>query len=188
MWLRHIVTEKVQELLAGPFDAVLFAEVDELILPRSGSLAEYVEAFAASQKLAVRCVGFELHHDFTCEAPLDAHRPILAQRARWHRNSKYDKALLLTGVLTWSLGFHSCTEEVPVDDTLFLVHLHKYDFQAFLQRHEERCKYKHAASAIDNEWNLHYRTSGPALVAQYMNLPAPLERIPEWVREGLAGI
>lgn len=189
IWLRHVVTRRVRSLLAGGYDAVLFAEVDELLLPASGSLAEYVAAFAASGNLAVRCIGWEVHHDLTAgEAPFNTSRPLLAQRGRWHRNSKYDKALLTTAALTWSLGFHACEEVVPVDEDWILVHLHKYDFQAFLARHEARRQYKHAASAIENDWNAHYRTSGAALVTQYMNLPAALEPIPAWVKEALARI
>mmetsp|Transcript_22935 Transcript_22935/g.58336 ORF Transcript_22935/g.58336 Transcript_22935/m.58336 type:complete len:265 (-) Transcript_22935:274-1068(-) len=190
VWLRQCVCERIQALLSGSYDAVLFAEVDELLLPAPtrGSLIKYVEEFAASDLSAVRCIGFEMHHDLASEPPFDPTRTLLEQRSMWHRNDKYSKALLSKIPLTWSLGFHTCEQEVPVDKDWILVHLHKYDFHAFLQRHEARCKYQHAPSAIENDWNAHYRTSGAALVAQYINLPATLEPIPGWVREALAGI
>ena len=54
---------------------------------------------------------------------------------------------------------------------------------AYLSRHEARAAYKHAASALANGFNAHYRTTGAALVAQYMSLPAPLEDMPAWVAE-----
>jgi hypothetical protein len=54
---------------------------------------------------------------------------------------------------------------------------------------EARCKYEHAPEAIERQWNAHYRASGGALVAQYLNLPAALEPIPSWVRDtALPGI
>ncbi len=188
-WLRQVVTDRVRALLAAGYCAVLFAEVDELLVPASGTLAAYVASFAAGGRAAVRCVGWEIHHDMTSEPPIDLRRPVLEQRGWWHRNIKYDKALLLTAPLTWSLGFHECAEDVPLDENWLLVHLHKYDFQAFLARHEARCKYKHSPEAIKMQWNLHYRTSGGALVAQYLNLPAALEPIPSWVRDtALPGI
>lgn len=122
------------------------------------------------------------------EAPLDASRPILSQRKRWHRNPLYDKALLTKVPLLWSLGFHTCEGEVAQDEGLLLLHLHKYDFQAYLARHEARARYKHADEAVKNGWNTHYQTTGALLVAQYMDLPAPLEPIDAWVEGALEGI
>lgn len=191
-WLGDVVAAKLRSLL-DTHTAVLFAEADELLTPDasgSGGLAAYVDAFVAdSAAHAVRCVGYELHHDsFAGEPPLDAARPILAQRRRWHRNTLYDKVLLTKMPLTWSLGFHTCKEATPQDMRLLLLHLHKYDFQAYLQRHEARAKYKHSQAAIANGWNTHYRVEGAALIAQYMALPAPLEDIPAWVCDALPGI
>jgi hypothetical protein len=224
VWLRKVVRDRVGTLLAAGYSAVLFAEVDELLVPANGNLATYVVGFANSGRTAVRCIGWEVHHDMTSEPSLDLSRPVLAQRGWWHRNAKYDKvrddafapaeraasvstanltrtppaccplchrvkALLTTVPLAWSLGFHECEESVPLDEGWLLVHLHKYDFQAFLARHEARCKYEHAPEAIERQWNAHYRASGGALVAQYLNLPAALEPIPSWVRDtALPGI
>ena len=50
---------------------------------------------------------------------------------------------------------------------------------------EARAAYKHAESSIENGWNLHYRTTGPALMAQYMSTPAPIEPMPDRVRSAL---
>lgn len=197
-WLKTVVSDKLEELL-GTYEAVLFAEADELLFVAPGhgavegsrcGLREFVQQFAqdAAQQ-AVRCVGHELHHDFAAgEPPYDASRPILAQRRRWHRNALYDKALLTKRPLTWSLGFHTCAEAVAQDERLRLLHLHKYDLQAYLARHEARAKYVHSAAAVANEWNVHYRRTGAELLAQYMSLAAPLEEVPAWVRDALPGI
>lgn len=91
VWLRKVVTDRVGTLLAAGYSAVLFAEVDELLVPANGSLATYVAGFANSGRTAVRCIGWEVHHDMTSEPSLDLSRPVLAQRGRWHRNAKYDK-------------------------------------------------------------------------------------------------
>ena len=69
-----------------------------------------------------------------------------------------------------------------------LVHLHKYDFQSYLDRHEARARFKHADSAVAHGWNTHYRKTGAALIAQYMQLPAVLEPVPGWVETALPGI
>ena len=44
-WLGRVVSEKQAELL-GRYRAVLFAEVDEIVIPRQGSLRQSVAAFA----------------------------------------------------------------------------------------------------------------------------------------------
>ena len=192
-WLGEVVATKARSLL-GLYGAVLFSEADELVLPLpsrcGGSLSAFVEEFCQdSTKSAVRTVGYEVHHAMPAEPAIDRAVPIMTQRHHWHRNPLYDKALLMRSVPTWSLGFHTCTEFVPQDESLILVHLHKYDFQAFVARHEERAAYKHAESAVANGWNAHYRTRGAAIVAQYMaSVCSPLECIPEWVVGALADI
>ena len=94
-WLGRVVSQKQAELLSR-YRAVLFAEVDEIVVPREGSLRQSVEAFAredgAEAAPAVACTGWEMHHEFGAEPPIDLSRPLLAQRSRWHRNTLYDKA------------------------------------------------------------------------------------------------
>ena len=105
-WLGRVVSEMQTRLLTR-YRAVLFAEGDEIVLPRKGRLCEVVEAFAqegAEAGPAVACTGWELHHEFGREPPIDLARPLLAQRDRWHRNTLYDKALLARKPLTYSLG------------------------------------------------------------------------------------
>ena len=189
-WLGSVVSDALKTLLAT-HDAVLFAEADELLVEQSSGLGAFIDTFVAdADARAVRCTGFELHHDFGAgEPPLDAAVPILAQRRRWHRNALYDKALLTTIPLTWSHGFHTCAEVTsPPLASLVLVHLHKYDFQSYIARHEARARYRHSSDAIAHGLNAHYRKTGPELVAQFMALPAPLESVPTWVSEALEGI
>ena len=195
-WLRQVVCEQ-QVALLQRYEAVLFVEVDEIVVPDMSQqpapgvgtlgLGHYLKTFAgrefaADEHPSVRCIGWELHHEFSTEPAVDLTRPLLAQRRSWHRNELYDKALLTRAPLTYSLGFHTCEEKTPRDDGLLLLHLHKYDFQAYLQRHEQRAAMTHSEEAIAKGWNRHYRTTGPQLLAQYMQTPQPLEPIPEWLR------
>ena len=39
-------------------------------------------------------------------------------------------------------------EPVPLDESLLLVHIHKYDFHSYLARHEARARYAHATPAV----------------------------------------
>ena len=191
-WLREVVLAKLTSLLER-YEAVVFAEADELLCAplhlENGGLRAYIDEFLASGEPSIRCVGYEVHHEFPREPPLNLDEPIIQHRNKWHRNVKYDKALITRCPLHWSLGFHTCDEDVRQDATgLILVHLHKMDFQMYISRHEARARYKHSDEAIEKGWNTHYRSSGPALMAQYMSLPAPLEEIPDWAKEALAEI
>mmetsp|Transcript_16921 Transcript_16921/g.42724 ORF Transcript_16921/g.42724 Transcript_16921/m.42724 type:complete len:276 (-) Transcript_16921:148-975(-) len=196
-WLRSVVSEH-QTALLQKYEAVLFTEVDEIVLPDTSrpfaggaharDLKSYLEAFgsrqfASGEQPAVRCLGWEMHHDFSTESAVDLGRPLLSQRRVWHRNELYDKALLTRVPLHYSLGFHTCEEETPRDESLLLLHLHKYDFQAYMRRHEDRAAMKHSEQSITNGWNRHYRVTGPQLLAQYLQTPAPTEPIPAWLRE-----
>jgi len=185
VWLRDIVAEHQSRLLES-YAAVLFAEVDEIVLPDlrvHAGLREYVTAFLAGSREAVRCVGWEMHHDFPAEPPADLLRPLLSQRRFGHRNELYSKALLTRRALRYALGFHTVEEDVEQDDALLLLHLHKYDFQAYLQRHEARALMAHSATAIEKGWNHHYRVTGAELLAQYMRVPHAIEPLPGWLRE-----
>lgn len=191
-WLREVVVAKLTSLLER-YEAVLFAESDELLCAPlqldKGGLRSYIDEFLAGSEPSIRCVGYEVHHEFPMEPPLNLDEPVLLHRNKWHRNIKYDKALLTRHPLHWSLGFHECDEDVRQDEKgLILVHLHKMDFQLYISRHEARARYKHSDEAIKNGWNTHYRSSGPALMAQYMSLPAPLEEIPAWAKVALGGV
>ena len=115
--------------------------------------------------------------------PVDLSRPLLEQRQHGHRSELYDKALLATQPLRYSLGFHTCDTPVERDERLLLLHLHKYDLQAYLARHESRAAMAHAPEAVRNGWNSHYRVTGPQLMAQFMSTPAPVEKLPEWLVE-----
>ncbi|KAL1512010.1 hypothetical protein AB1Y20_005285 [Prymnesium parvum] len=192
VWLRRVVCEQQRALLERYY-AVLFAEVDEIVIaaPLHASagpgLKEYVDEFvrrreAHTHPAAVRCVGWEVHHDFSSEAPIDLEQPVLAQRRYWHRNELYDKTLLTLAPLRYSLGFHTCEEEAPYDEKLVLLHLNKLDFGYFIRRHEERAAMVHSQEAIENGWNQHYRTTGAPLLKQYIATPYPTEPIPEWLR------
>ena len=187
VWLREVVCQQQRALLES-YNIVLFAEVDEIIVPDRRfyptGLQGYLSAFARGEQLAVRCTGWELHHNIAASEPaVDLGRPLLTQRGFWHRNELYDKALVTQQPLQYGLGFHTCEQAVDRDDGLLLLHLHKYDFNSYLRRHEERAVMRHSDDAIRNGWNEHYRRSGGQLVAQFLSIPSPLEPLPEWLKE-----
>jgi len=143
-WLRSTV-ERFQALLLASYDTVLFAEVDELIVvdpARHAGLGDYIGRLRAP---AARCTGFEIVHH-PSEPPVRLDEPILSQRAYWHPSKTYSKCLIARTPLAWTAGFHRELRfpDVRPDPDLYLLHLHRVDY--------DRCLARHRAAAA-REWN-----------------------------------
>jgi hypothetical protein len=170
-WLRSTV-EAFQAFLLRSYDVVLFAEADEFLIadPRQYSgLDQYIEQL---DRAAARCVGFNVVHQAD-EAPLRFDEPILTQRRYWHASLDYSKRLLSRVPLRWSEGFHEEYDapDDPPDSSLFLVHLHRVDYDWCLDRHR--------ATAARN-WNEPDAIRGEGA----QNRIAAPEQFEHWFREG----
>jgi hypothetical protein len=167
-WLRETV-QAFQRFLLQSYDTVLFAEVDEIVVPVDGKmrpygLDRYLEDFAAvpaREREIARCTGYEVVHDYTCEPPLDFEDyPLLRQRTYWYRSLQYSKPLLAKIPLTWVNGFHclNVAEQAHPweglrpnpnpDPGLLLLHLHKLDFPQALARHRRTASRRWSAHDV----------------------------------------
>lgn len=147
VWLEGVV-ESFFSFLLRSYDAVLFTDVDEFIVPDperyAGGLREYVESFPGP---AATCSGYNVvHQPDEGEGPLRFDEPILRQRGFWHHSPHwYSKRVLGRIPLSWNIGFHDeyNAPEVEPDPELFLLHMHRVDY--------DYCQARHAASA-EREW------------------------------------
>ena len=161
-WLRDVV-QKFQRFLLNSYDIVLFAEPDEIIIPRPdlyrNSLSEYITAKMANTDLKMlRCVGYSLEHQWRQEPDIDLSKPIMSQRKTWRYHRYYDKTLISKVECSWILGFHELAGDpkLPLPDRhLLLVHLHKMDYNLCKAKHKERAAWKWASHEsgfnIDNQ-------------------------------------
>jgi hypothetical protein len=140
VWPRALVT-----LCSSPFDqafllqsyeAVLFAEADEVVVAdplHFRGLDEYAGAMAGPY---ARCVGLNVLHLHESEPPLNFAGPVLVRRSACYASALYCKALLARVPLAWEPGFHVARgAEAPPDGRLFLLHLHRADYGYCLERH-----------------------------------------------------
>ncbi len=145
----QFVANYTQKRLLECYEYVLFTDIDEIIFPdlrKYGDLAIYINGL---EKDYVRCKGYELIHLKDKEPPFDANKPILSQRRYWYRNKFFGKTLLSKKALGWNIGFHKfALEEIREDNSLFLVHLHKLDFDICRKRSLERSKLRWRQSEI----------------------------------------
>lgn len=152
MWLQGTVAN-FQSFLLRSYAAVLYAEVDEFVLPdpaRYPDLGAYIDDL---REPAVTCTGYNVvHHPDEGELPLRFDEPVLRQRRYWYPSVKYSKRLLSRIPLSWNVGFHeefSAPTAAP-DPDLYLLHLHRVDYDYCLARHQK------AASGNWNEEDLQF--------------------------------
>jgi predicted O-methyltransferase YrrM len=165
-WLRDIVQAEQHRLLER-YRAVLYTDVDEIVVPDPayGNLGRYLDEFKDE---FVTCRGWEVLHDPQCEPPLDPAAPILAQRHWWFRNTAYDKPLLARVPMSWLGGFHGRTDGVVNDDPrLFLVHLHRVDYEHCLHRHHQRVSRPWKPDQLANGWGYQERIIEPEAFARW---------------------
>lgn len=107
-WYVSVVRAKQLELLQR-YEYVLYTDVDEWVIPKEGSLRDFV---ATADRDAYRCTGYEVIED---------HMP------PWRDMCK---PILMRVPLQLGMGCHSSVPEVPITDDLFLYHLHRLNFEA----------------------------------------------------------
>jgi hypothetical protein len=161
-WGWHVETVRRQQAaLLERYDVVLCTDVDEIVVPDPayGDLGRYVTEFSGD---FVTCRGWEVLHDPATEPALDPSRPVLEQRGRWFRNPAYSKPLLATVPMPWTGGFHARTDGLTRDDPrLFLVHLHRVDFDQCLARHRQRVARPWVPHQVADGWGYQNRITDP---------------------------
>ncbi len=150
-WQRDVV-QRYQHELIDRYDIVLYSDVDEIVAPdpRHGHLGDYIEHFDQD---FVTCRGYEVLHMKEDEPSFDHTKPVLAQRATWYANSSYSKSLLARVPMLWHGGFHERVDGRTISDShLYLIHLHRMDYDICLSRHRERCRFPLAQIDRDHGW------------------------------------
>ncbi len=163
---RNMVQQKQHDLI-GAYDTVLYTDVDEFVVPSPESninLGEYIDKF---QSEYVNCNGYEILH-IKDEAPLDVTRPIMEQRSRWFSNDAYMSKPLLTRIpMEWDLGCHSTPKGKRQDTSLYLIHLHRVDYDLCLSRHKQIAARPQNQKDLDNGWADHRRIVDPQSFEQW---------------------
>jgi hypothetical protein len=151
LWVRDTVQAQ-QHLLLERYDAVLCVDVDEIVAPdpQWGTLGDYIEGFRGE---IARCSGYEIIHVRDAEPPLDLTRPVMQQRFHWFPNRMYSKPALARVPLQWSPGFHECRglKQEP-DAKLYLIHLHRMDYDLCRSRHRARAAADWNDRALRHSW------------------------------------
>jgi len=131
-------------LLLKEYEYVIMAESDELLLPnpeKYKNLRDYIEHLKMNNKDKARATGYEIVHQPDKEPDIDWNSNIKNQRRYWMRYGMWDKTIISSKYLSWSIGFHFVNDNLdPADPDLILCHLHRLDWKWKLERQIERQK------------------------------------------------
>lgn len=187
-WQRDVI-QTYQHQLIDRYDVVLYTDVDEIVAPdpRLGDLGSYIDCFDED---FVTCQGYEVIHQKGHEPPFDSAKPVLGQRCTWYANPSYSKPLLARVPMLWHGGFHQRVDgKANNDPNLYLIHLHRMDYDICLVRHHTRTRFPLAQIDQDNGWGYQNSITDPTEFFSwfYHDSGGPIalqpQAIPPWWRE-----
>jgi hypothetical protein len=183
-WHRDML-QATQHRLIERYDVVLCTDVDEIVAPdpRTGDLGDYIDRFDGH---FVNCRGYEILHMKDREEPLDLSRPILDQRSHWYFNPAYSKPLLARVPMHWHGGLHTRVDGQTRDDpSLYLLHLHRVDYDICLARHQQRVSRPWNQRDLEERWGYQNRITEAEQFERWFyedscsGTPIQIESIPE---------
>ncbi|MDR3538213.1 MAG: FkbM family methyltransferase [Acetobacteraceae bacterium] len=118
---------RFQATLLSAYDAVVFSDVDEFLIPDPEKFSGLSDFIQHRCPRFVNAVGLDLLHVPDEEAGIDLRAPILSQRHYVRFSPRYCKPLISRIPLLWQPGFHACDYPPAIDPDLFLFHLKRMD-------------------------------------------------------------
>lgn len=127
-WLLNEV-HTAQRNLLRIYDYVVFTDCDEFIVPKEGTLKEFIDNATED---AYRCTGIDIIED------------------KMYYSHGFSKTLISKIPLTYCHGYHVSIPEFPISDKLELYHLHKLDFNQCWERNKRLAQENWDKYALDN--------------------------------------
>ena len=151
-WLAVIAQDFQKELLEK-YECVVFAESDEILYSLNKPFNIALEDFIQSKNLYVTSKGFSIIQNIQYEFPIQPGDRIFEKRNFWYEDFREDKTLITKVPLIWSRGFHSMknADNTPYQD-FYLAHLHRFDFETMVKRHQERTSFLQKNDGSGHHW------------------------------------
>jgi hypothetical protein len=192
-WLTRVVEDFAGFLLRS-YEAVGFAEIDELLWPAPDIAGNTLERVLETiPEPFVRAAGRGVVHHHPEEPPLRLDQPLLAQRRHWYRTERYSKICLFRQRVYWKNGFHAAYNvpaSQPATPALINLHLHQADYARALRRHQRNAGRSWDPRFRQSDLGSHQRLENPSELSRYLlaNLDRPkeyaaLEEIPTVYQE-----
>lgn len=139
----------IQAELLTRYDAVIFSDVDELLVPDPAlgtDLADYIDKRVDTVATAT---GLNVQFSMFSEAPLVSGRALFRQRQYVQFDWAYCKTLVSRIPLTWTAGFHASSVPISQRPDLFLFHLRSVDPGITLDRLKSFNRIQRSQAALD---------------------------------------
>lgn len=151
-WLVKIAQDFQRELLKK-YQCVIFAESDEILYSVEKPLNQIIDEFIESDDLYVTFSGYSVIQDIQNEPGLQSGDLIFEKRRYWYKDAAEDKTLMSKIPLDWNWGFHSLKgRNNNYHSDCYIAHLHRFDFQTMVQRHQERTSFKQKQDGGGTHW------------------------------------
>jgi hypothetical protein len=157
-----------QRQLLEEYETVIYTDIDELIVPSpsNGTLEEYCKN---NTRDITQCKGWEL-----------------VDREYLIRTKHASKPLVTKVPTTWCYGWHRCEEPYERDPGLWLIHLHRMDYELAKKDWESRQFLKWNKDTEENglAWQDHFDTEAEFREWYYVDEPNRVD-IPQWLKDKL---
>jgi len=188
-WLVNTVQNFQKELLEK-YECVVFAESDEILYSTEKPFNLVIEDLINNPNQDyITCIGYEVI-EMKDECSLTPEDEIFKNRNYWFKYSNhYDKTLISKIPLNWIWGFHSVHGKPKLfTNGVYMVHLHRVDFEMMLKRHEERAnkwKLKNDGEGVGFQHRIGDREG---VMKYFKDIPSIPELIPDEHKKILNGI
>lgn len=169
---------------------VIFTESDEILYGYNQRLDDLIESFRVNENIKyLTSIGYEVMQDLGTENHLSVSDLIIPNRNYWFRYTQYDKTLISKMPLKWQVGFHHCNYPKSFGN-LFMMHLHRVDFELMLERHHIRAnKWNLKKEDVAIGWGTYHGVGDREKLLDYFNtIPSPKELIPQEHRNSVYGL
>jgi hypothetical protein len=142
--------------LLADYDAVLYADADEIIIPepRTGlSLRTYI---GEKVETHINALGLNVIQDVAREPKLSLDRPLFQQRSYARFDVPYCKPLISKVPIQWGPGFHFSNLPRKQAPDLFLFHLRAMDIDVAKERLRNYATIKFSKNAIEKRHSVHF--------------------------------
>lgn len=169
---RALLISTFHKQLLGAYDAVIFADVDELLVvdPKLGlSLSDYLERSDFDYKNAI---GFNVLHDVKGEPPISLDRPLFAQRRYVQFSIGYSKPHVAKVPMNWGAGFHfSRGSPAKHDLNLFMFHLRAMDWEIARTRLRKLAGLGWSSNSLSKGHGEHFRLGEAKYLKRFFSTP-----------------
>lgn len=131
--VKHL--NSLQDELFKEFDLILFADMDEIIVPdpdKYKDLGEYLDKVKVG---AVRCIGYNVI-EMEGDGPIDFSKPLVEQRTHWSKDPLFSKTVIITKPQHY-VSNHAISNPVAPDLDLIMLHLRDMDLKTTTERNRK---------------------------------------------------